>query len=52
MTLLSATGVQSESDLAFSALSALLRPLMDGIDGLPGVQAESLRAGGPADAQP
>ncbi len=44
MTLLSATGVQSESDLAFSALAALLHPLLDGIDRLPGIQAESLRA--------
>ncbi len=44
VTLLSATGVQSESDLAFGALSALLRPLLDGIDQLPAVQADSLRA--------
>ena len=44
LTLLSATGVQSESDLAFGALSALLRPLLDGIDRLPAVQADSLRA--------
>ncbi|HEY1715424.1 MAG TPA: AAA family ATPase [Solirubrobacteraceae bacterium] len=44
LTVLSATGVQSESDLAFGALSALLRPLLDGIDRLPAVQADSLRA--------
>jgi hypothetical protein len=44
VTLLSATGVQSESDLAFGALSALLRPLLGGIDELPAVQADSLRA--------
>ncbi|MFZ1992481.1 MAG: ATP-binding protein, partial [Solirubrobacteraceae bacterium] len=44
LTLLSATGVQSESDLAFGALSTLLRPLFDGIDGLPAIQADSLRA--------
>ena len=43
-TLLSATGVQSESDLAFGALSALLRPVLAGIDELPAVQAQSLRA--------
>jgi hypothetical protein len=36
--------VQSESDLAFGALSALLRPLLGGIDELPAVQADSLRA--------
>ena len=44
VTLLSATGVQSESDLAFGALSALLRPLLGGIEQLPAVQADSLRA--------
>ena len=44
VTLLSASGVQSESDLAFGALSALLHPLLDGIDQLPDVQADSLRA--------
>ena len=44
LTQLSATGVQSESDLAFGALSALLRPLLDGIERLPAVQADSLRA--------
>ncbi|HEY2320660.1 MAG TPA: AAA family ATPase [Solirubrobacteraceae bacterium] len=43
-TVLAATGVQSESDLAFGALSALLRPVLAGIEQLPGVQAESLRA--------
>jgi DNA-binding CsgD family transcriptional regulator len=41
---LAATGMQSESDLAFGALSALLRPLLTGIDALPAVQAASLRA--------
>jgi DNA-binding CsgD family transcriptional regulator len=43
-TVLAATGMQSESDLAFGALSALLRPLLGGIDALPAVQAASLRA--------
>lgn len=43
-TVLSAAGVQSESDLAFGALSALLHPLFDGIDALPSAQAQSLRA--------
>jgi predicted ATPase len=44
VTLLCATGVQSESDLAFGALSALLRPLLGGIEQLPAVQADSLKA--------
>jgi DNA-binding CsgD family transcriptional regulator len=43
-TVLSATGIQSESDLAFGALSALLRPLLPGLDALPVIQAASLRA--------
>lgn len=43
-TLLSVAGVQSESDLAFGALSAVLHPLLAGIDELPAVQADSLRA--------
>ncbi len=43
-TVLSVAGVQSESDLAFGALSALLHPLLTGIDELPVVQAASLRA--------
>ena len=41
---LSAAGVQSESDLAFGALSALLRPALSAIGGLPRVQADSLGA--------
>ncbi|HTU97647.1 MAG TPA: AAA family ATPase [Solirubrobacteraceae bacterium] len=44
LTLVMVTGVQSESDLAFGALSALLRPLLDGIGRLPAVQADALRA--------
>jgi DNA-binding CsgD family transcriptional regulator len=43
-TALSVAGVQSESDLAFAALAALLHPLLPGIDTLPAVQAASLRA--------
>ena len=43
-TLLSATGVQTESDLAFGALSALLRPVLGAVEELPTAQAESLRA--------
>ena len=43
-TVLSAAGVQSESDLAFGALAALLRPLLEGINALPAVQADALRA--------
>ena len=43
-TVVSMTGVQSESDLAFGALSALLHPLLAGIGELPAVQADSLRA--------
>ena len=35
---------QSESDLAFGALAALLRPLLEGINALPAVQADALRA--------
>lgn len=41
---LSVAGVQSESDLAFGALSTLLRPVLSGIGGLPRVQADSLGA--------
>jgi DNA-binding CsgD family transcriptional regulator len=43
-TTLSVAGVQSESDLAFGALSALLHPLLGGIEELPAIQADSLRA--------
>jgi DNA-binding CsgD family transcriptional regulator/HEPN domain-containing protein len=41
---LSAAGVQSESDLAFGALSTVLRPVLSGIGDLPRVQADSLGA--------
>jgi DNA-binding CsgD family transcriptional regulator len=43
-TVLSAAGVQFESDLAFGALSAVLGPVLAGIDKLPAAQADSLRA--------
>jgi DNA-binding CsgD family transcriptional regulator len=43
-TVLSAAGVQSESDLAFGALSAILHPLLRGIRELPAGQAASLSA--------
>ena len=36
--------MQTESDLAFGALSALLRPVLGAMDELPAVQADSLRA--------
>ncbi|HEY2440020.1 MAG TPA: AAA family ATPase, partial [Solirubrobacteraceae bacterium] len=41
---MSVAGVQSESDLAFGALSALVQPLLPGINALPVIQADSLRA--------
>ena len=41
---LSVAGVQLESDLAYGALGALLAPLLDRIEALVPVQAESLRA--------
>jgi DNA-binding CsgD family transcriptional regulator len=37
------TGVESEADLPFAALHALLRPALDGIGTLPEPQAEALR---------
>jgi DNA-binding CsgD family transcriptional regulator len=40
---LAVAGVQSESDLAFGALALLLAPVLDGVDALPAVQAQSLR---------
>jgi DNA-binding CsgD family transcriptional regulator/HEPN domain-containing protein len=43
-TAFAVAGVQSESDLTFGALAALLQPLTAGIDDLPPVQADSLRA--------
>jgi DNA-binding CsgD family transcriptional regulator len=45
------TGVESEADLPFAALHALMRPALDEIGALPGRQAEALRgAFGMADA--
>ncbi|WP_435172701.1 helix-turn-helix transcriptional regulator [Actinacidiphila sp. bgisy145] len=40
---LRAAGVPSEADLAFSALHQLLRPVREGIDGLPPRQRDALR---------
>lgn len=42
MQLLAARGIESESELPFSGLSELLRPLLGGLDGLPGRQAAAL----------
>jgi DNA-binding CsgD family transcriptional regulator len=42
MTVVFAQGVESESDIAFSALSALLRPLLGHLDALPEPQAAAL----------
>lgn len=44
MRVLSVTGTESESDLPFAALHALLRPVLGSIDGLPDRQRESLSA--------
>ena len=43
LTVLRATGMEFESELAFAGLTAVLRPLLDRIDGLTDVQARSLR---------
>ncbi|HET8620136.1 MAG TPA: AAA family ATPase [Acidimicrobiales bacterium] len=43
LTVLRATGVEFESELAFSGLSAVLRPLIDRVEDLTDVQARSLR---------
>jgi len=43
MTVLASTGVESESELPFAALHQLLRPVLDGLDALPAVQADALR---------
>jgi DNA-binding CsgD family transcriptional regulator len=42
MLVLSATGVQAESDLAFAGLYGLVRPIVDKLDLLPQVQAGAL----------
>ena len=54
---LSVTGRESESRLAFAGLHQLLRPVLPSVAGLPGRQAGALRgalglAGGPATADP
>src|SRR5687767_7921753 len=44
MRILSVAGIEAESDLPFGALHALLRPVLDSIDELPGRQHEALSA--------
>ncbi|NUW32466.1 AAA family ATPase [Nonomuraea sp. SMC257] len=43
MRVLACAGVESEVEHAFSGLLGLLRPVLDRLDALPGVQAEALR---------
>jgi hypothetical protein len=43
MTVVRATGVESEAELEFSGLLELCRPLLEGLDGLPEHQADALR---------
>ncbi|MGW4791905.1 AAA family ATPase [Nonomuraea sp. NPDC004297] len=43
MRVLACAGVESEVEHAFSGLLGLLRPVLDHLDALPGVQAEALR---------
>src|SRR5918995_3275930 len=42
MTVLSARGVEADSELAFAGLSDLLRPVLDHLDKLPPPQADAL----------
>ena len=44
VTILTATGIQTETQLACSGLHQLLRPIIDRIDGLPTPQGNALRA--------
>lgn len=44
LTILAATGIQTETQLACSGLHQLLRPIIDRIDGLPTRQGNALRA--------
>ena len=44
MTVLTATGVQSETNLPFAGLHQLLHPILDKTNGLPDTQANALRA--------
>src|SRR5690349_11953508 len=43
LPVLTAVGLESESDLAFAGLHQLLRPALDRLDCLPGPQAEAVR---------
>jgi DNA-binding CsgD family transcriptional regulator len=43
MTTLSARGIESEAEVAFSGLLELFRPVLDEIDRIPGPQASALR---------
>ena len=43
MRVLTASGLESERDLAFAGLHQLLRPVLDQVDGLPTRQARALR---------
>ena len=44
MTVLTVTGVEGESDLAFGGLHGLLSPVVDALDGVPETQREPLAA--------
>jgi DNA-binding CsgD family transcriptional regulator len=44
MTVLGTCGVQTESELAFSALADVLRPVLGGLEAIPGRQAAALAA--------
>jgi DNA-binding CsgD family transcriptional regulator/tetratricopeptide (TPR) repeat protein len=44
MTVITVTGVEGESDLAFGGLHGLLSPIVDALDGVPGPQREALAA--------
>ena len=44
MTVLTVTGVEGESDLAFGGLHGLLSPVVDALDGVPEAQREPLAA--------
>ena len=52
MRVLSVTGRESESKLAFAGLHQLLRPVLSGAAGLPGRQARALRGALGLDADP
>ncbi|GID92356.1 AAA family ATPase [Amorphoplanes digitatis] len=44
MRVLTARGYEDESEIPFAGLADLLRPVLDGLDGLPGPQAAALRS--------